>query len=72
MAPVITTKERSTKLLDNKTIDGLYALKLPAMAAGLAEQRDQAAYQGLSFEERLGLLVDKELTDREDRRVAAI
>ena len=69
MAPVITTRERNNKLLDNKTIDGLYALKLPAMAAGLAEQRDQAPYQALSFEERLGLLVDKELTEREDRRV---
>jgi hypothetical protein len=56
-------------MLDNKTIDGLYALRLPAMAAALAEQRDQAGYQGLSFEERLGLLVDRELTDREDRRV---
>ena len=69
VAPVITTKKGTTKLLDNKTIDGLYALKLPAMAAGLAEQRDQAPYQALSFEERLGLLVDKELTEREDRRV---
>lgn len=57
-------------MLDNKTIDALYALRLPAMAAGLAEQSDQAAYQALSFEERLGLLVDKELTDREDRRVS--
>jgi DNA replication protein DnaC len=56
-------------MLDTKTVDGLYALKLPAMAAGLAEQRDQAAYQGLSFEERLGILVDRELTEREDRRV---
>lgn len=57
-------------MLDNKTIDGLHALRLPAMAAGLLEQRDQAAYSGLSFEERLGLLVDKEITERENRRVA--
>ncbi|MGH9107191.1 MAG: IS21-like element helper ATPase IstB [Acidimicrobiales bacterium] len=57
-------------MLDNKTTDGLYALRLPAMAAGLAEQAGQAAYSGLSFEERLGLLVDKELTEREGRRVA--
>lgn len=56
-------------MLDNKTIEGLYALRLPAMAAGLAEQSGQAAYGGLSFEERLGLLVDRELTEREDRRV---
>ena len=54
-------------MLDNKTIDGLYALKLPAMAAALVEQHDQAPYQALSFEERLGLLVDKELTERENR-----
>lgn len=56
-------------MIDNKTIEGLYALKLPAMAAGVTEQREQAAYHGLSFEERLGLLVDKELADRETRRV---
>ena len=30
-------------MIDNKTIDGLYALRLPAMAAGLAEQQDQAS-----------------------------
>jgi DNA replication protein DnaC len=57
-------------MIDNKTIDGLYALRLPAMAAALQEQRAQASYQGLSFEERLGLLVDRELAEREDRRVA--
>ncbi|HUD17439.1 MAG TPA: ATP-binding protein, partial [Acidimicrobiales bacterium] len=56
-------------MIDTKTIEGLYALKLPAMAAALADQRDQAAYGALSFEQRLGLLVDKELTEREDRRV---
>jgi DNA replication protein DnaC len=56
-------------VIDNKTVDGLYALKLPAMAAGLEEQQQQAAYHGLSFEERLGLLVDKELAERETRRV---
>jgi DNA replication protein DnaC len=56
-------------VIDNKTVDGLYALKLTAMAAGLEEQQQQAAYHGLSFEERLGLLVDKELAERETRRV---
>ena len=56
-------------MIDTKTIEGLYALRLPAMAAALADQEDQAAYAALSFEQRLGLLVDKELTEREDRRV---
>jgi DNA replication protein DnaC len=56
--------------LDNKTIEGLYALKLPAMAAGLAEQAANVQYSGLSFEERLGILVDRELAERDDRRVS--
>jgi DNA replication protein DnaC len=56
-------------MLTNQTIEGLYALKLPAMAAGLADQTSQASYQALSFEERLGLLVDRELTERENRRL---
>ncbi len=56
-------------MLTTQTIDGLYALKLPAMAAGLTEQREQPAYTELSFEERLGLLVDREITERENRRL---
>lgn len=56
-------------MLNHQTIDGLYALKLPAMAAGLAEQASSASYQGLTFEERLGLLVDRELAERDSRRL---
>jgi DNA replication protein DnaC len=39
------------------------------MAAGLQEQRERPDYEGLSFEDRLGLLVDKELTERQNRRL---
>ena len=56
-------------MLNNQTIEGLYALKLPAMATGLIDQRERAEYQGLSFEERLGLLVDRELAERDYRRL---
>jgi DNA replication protein DnaC len=56
-------------MLDSATIDGLKALRLDAMAAALAEQREQASYTGLGFEERLGLLVDRELTARASRRM---
>jgi DNA replication protein DnaC len=56
-------------VLDHQTIEGLHALKLPAMAAGLAEQAGSASHQALSFDERLGLLVDRELAEREDRRL---
>ena len=56
-------------MLDSPTIDGLRALRLDAMAAALAEQREQASYTGLGFEERLGLLVDRELTARSNRKL---
>ncbi|MHB8220392.1 MAG: IS21-like element helper ATPase IstB [Acidimicrobiales bacterium] len=55
-------------MLNNQTLEGLYALKLDTMAKGLLEQHDSAACQALSFDERLGLLVDRELTERENRR----
>jgi DNA replication protein DnaC len=61
---------KGTAVLNSQTIEGLCALRLPAMAAGLAEQAASPAHQGLSFEERLGLLVDRELAEREDRRMA--
>jgi DNA replication protein DnaC len=57
-------------MLNTQTIDGLYALRLDAMAKALTDQQESAEYQALSFEERLGLLVDRELTEREDRRLA--
>jgi DNA replication protein DnaC len=57
-------------MLNHQTIEGLYALRLPAMAAGLAEQAGSASHQGLTFEERLGLLVDRELAERDSRRLA--
>jgi len=56
-------------MLNNQTIEGLYALKLPAMASGLIEQKERPEYEGLSFEERLGLLVDRELAERDNRRL---
>jgi DNA replication protein DnaC len=56
-------------MLDNATIDGLKALRLHAMAAALAEQNEQAGYTGLSFGERLGLLIDRELAERASRRI---
>ncbi len=56
-------------MLNTQTLEGLYALKLPAMAGGLLEQRELPDHQALSFEDRLGLLVDRELTERENRRM---
>lgn len=56
-------------MLTNNTIDGLHTLKLPGMARGLTEQREHPDYDALGFEERLGMLVDRELTERQNRRL---
>ncbi len=56
-------------MLSHHTIDKLAAMGLGAMADGLREQIEQAQYAELSFEERLGLLVDREVIWRENRRL---
>jgi DNA replication protein DnaC len=59
-------------MLTEQTITKLVALGLGAMATGLADQAEQpGTYHALSFEERLGLLVDKEADARDSRRLAA-
>jgi DNA replication protein DnaC len=57
-------------MLRHPTIDKLQQLKLPAMARELAEQRALPEVAALDFEERLGLLADRELTERANRRLA--
>lgn len=56
-------------MLAHTTIEGLRSLRLPAMASGLLEQREHPDYHAMSFEDRLGLLVDRELLQRENRRL---
>jgi len=56
-------------VLTNATLDGLHTLKLPGMARGLTEQREHPDYDALGFEERLAMLVDRELTERTNRRL---
>jgi DNA replication protein DnaC len=57
-------------MLHHPTLDKLHTLKLPGMATALLEQRDSTEIDALSFEERLGLLVDREMTYRDDRRMS--
>ena len=57
-------------MLINATIDKLQAMSLGGMARALEEQLASAGHAELSFEERLGLLVDREEQDRENRRLA--
>ncbi len=56
-------------MLLQQTLQHLQQLKLIGMADALREQEKQPALHALSFEERLGLLVDYEVTDRRNRRV---
>lgn len=58
-------------MLANQTIDKLESLGLKAMAAALSDQLDRPGpYDELGFEDRLGLLVDKETDARDTRRLA--
>jgi len=57
-------------MLTHPTLDQLQDLRLNGMAAAYREQLDSADYDGLGFDERLALLVDREHIERHNRRLA--
>ncbi|HEY3895920.1 MAG TPA: IS21-like element helper ATPase IstB [Pseudonocardiaceae bacterium] len=57
-------------MLTNPTLEKLHTLRLTGMASALGEQLERpAAYGELEFTARLGLLVDREAQDRDNRRL---
>ena len=56
-------------MLTHPTVDKLHELRCPAMARALTEQLASPLVQNLSFEERLGLIVDREITERHSRQL---
>lgn len=56
-------------MLTHPTFEKLQALRLAGMARAFEDQQRLPEIESLSFEERLGLLVDREMTDRENRRL---
>ncbi len=56
-------------MLNHPTQDKLLTLGLPGMAMAFEEQRRLPACDAMSFEERFGLLVDREMTERSNRRL---
>ena len=58
-------------MLIHPTQEKLLALKLNGMAKALEEQLNMTDIDDLSFEERLGLLVDREVTEKENKRLTA-
>lgn len=56
-------------MLNQPTTDKLYELRLFGMAKALEEQNGSTEYEALTFSERLGLLVDREATERDSNRL---
>ena len=59
-------------MLIQPTLDSLNRLKLYGMAAALSEQLTQSTAHSLAFEERFGLLVEREIVHRENRRLSRL
>lgn len=59
-------------MLTNQTRQALAALRMPGMAQAYEDQLNNPNVQAMSFDDRLGLLVDAELAQRENRRVTRL
>ena len=57
-------------MLAHPTYERLIALGLPGMAKAFEDQRRSSDIAALSFEERLGLMVDREAAERDTKRLA--
>ena len=58
-------------MLTHPTGEKLRALKLYGMARSFEEQMSSKDREELAFEERIGLLIDREFTEQENRRLAS-
>lgn len=56
-------------MLNEPTMEKLYEMRLSAMAEAWAAQQKDATLGALSFDERLGLLIDAEHMSRDNRRL---
>ncbi len=59
-------------MMMNTTLNQLRSLRLDTMAQALEQQLGQSGITAMSFEERLSLLVDREVHGRQDRRCARL
>lgn len=59
---------KKAPMMTQQTLTQLRSLKLSGMADALQEQLTQPSMSAMSFEERMGLLVDREVCSRDDRR----
>lgn len=56
-------------MLISQTIQALVTLRLPGMADAYQDQLNNSSIQAMGFDDRLGLMVDAELNQRESRRI---
>ena len=56
-------------MLNEQTFDKLYAMKLIGMAEGFKEQLEQPSFRDLSFEERFGMLVERQWSWKQNKRL---
>lgn len=59
-------------MLIHQTLERLHELRLTGMAQALEEQMRMSDLDGLAFEDRLALLVEREVTFRDDRRLTRL
>ena len=59
-------------MLTEPTIEKLRALRMDVLAAAWTEQQKNPEMQKLSFDERLGMLIDAEWLHRENKRLARV
>jgi DNA replication protein DnaC len=57
-------------MLNRQTLHKLYVMRLNGMADAFGQQLEQTDLAGLSFEERFGMLVDRQWSWKEDRALA--
>ena len=56
-------------MFNNQTIEKLLDMRLKSMANALSEQLSDTAVSQLSFEDRFGLIVDRQWTDRKNNHI---
>jgi DNA replication protein DnaC len=63
---------RRRAMSNQMTIDKLNTMKLYGMALAFQEQLESPRFNELSFEDRFGMIIDKEMTSRENRRLKTL
>jgi len=58
-------------MLTHPTMEKLKTLRLHGMVRSFEEQLSSGDYDDMDFKERLGLLIDRELTEQENRRLTS-